>query len=116
MESNLLVEDAADGISPSLGIVFGTRVVVLGLGECVSATSRLQPGATFLGSTLEVELVKAKELSGLLDIVIVFLGSLFGISSTDLSVFVSRQASGNVRVGANGALLDLWPCETKERS
>ena len=106
-EKCLFAEDASNGITPSLGVILGSRVVVLGLGEAVATARSLDPGSTGVGSTLLVELVKAKELSGLLDVLFVVGSGLLGISLADLAVFFSAQTSGDIGVGADGTLLGL---------
>ena len=106
-KKSLFAENSANGVTPSLGVVLGSRVVILGLGKSVSTAGGLEPGSSGVSSTLLVEFVKAKELASLLDVEVVLGGGLRGISVTNLLVFLSSQTSRNIRAGRDGPLLDL---------
>ena len=81
--------------------------VVLGLGESV-AVSALLPAEVGGSSTLQVEFIVSKELSGLGNIALVVSFLLGGLLVTDLLVLVGSKTVGDIRARANLSLLELW--------
>ena len=108
MNCLFLSKDVSHGISPSLGIIGLSTVVILGLGESVSTSLALQPASAFGGSTLDVPVSEVNELSGLGHVLLVG-GILLGfIGGANLLVLFQSQTGRNVRVGSNFSLLELW--------
>ena len=95
----------------NLGIAHGgfasSRVVILGLGESMTSTSRLEPRTTFRRSALEVELVKVLKLECLFDILVIVASLLLGILGTDFFVLCLGQTSRDVRFLGKLSLLQL---------
>lgn len=59
---------------------------------------QLHPAAVLIGPTGQVELGVVKELSGLLDVLLVVGALLGGLVGADLIVLLSGEAEGNVRL------------------